>query len=530
MSSLKEALGRRALVQTHVSSSTPKSSGSSQRSSTSYWLSSSTSTDSSSDFNISRAATKLAFEICIEEDPEAWEGSGETAELRQVISDGQKPERKLCETPSVEDKSTGPLSPRQTTDLQAVSHGKAVLPYLGKDKTTVVNYRVSVDKRDAETVQSVSSFSPAVHKVQDLRQPTYSLWMLQPTIRKAWLTSTLTILYKFDCDESYLKGQVVSLVLITLNTLDRHYHRCRVDHTTAVTTSSIHYPRETSLGSLGGDVDTVDEGGDRSPTAGIGAPAAGDETTPLPPSEGSRGDAPELVLTQVLSPEEGETYAPVVATIVTGQDGCAKVQLNASFSEEAQEDSAPEDIWYDADCLKTLPDEGELKAETCSTEDVQFAVAKEISAPTPHVRDSSTAVTSVMASQIQAFDDSFTVKIHNAELADDDDSGLQRLSEQALQGLRRETPGDGDETMSSLKEALGRRALVQTHVSSSTPKSSGSSQRSSTSYWLSSSTSTDSSSDFNISRAATKLAFEICIEEDSEAWEASGESNNICGQ
>jgi hypothetical protein len=78
---------------------------------------------------------------------------------------------------------------------------------------------------------------------------------------------------------------------------------------------------ETSLGSLGGDVDTADEGGDRSPTAGAGAPAAGDETTPLPPGEGSCKDAPELVLTQVLSSEEGETYAPVVATIVTGQDG-----------------------------------------------------------------------------------------------------------------------------------------------------------------------------------------------------------------
>jgi hypothetical protein len=54
---------------------------------------------------------------------------------------------------------------------------------------------------------------------------------------------------QFDCDESYLKGQVVSLVLITLNTLDRHFHRCRVEPTTAVTSSSIHYPRGEALSS-----------------------------------------------------------------------------------------------------------------------------------------------------------------------------------------------------------------------------------------------------------------------------------------
>ncbi|KAF2367443.1 hypothetical protein FHG87_001798 [Trinorchestia longiramus] len=421
----------------------------------------------------------------------------------------------------------------------------------------VLDHNFQMAKKIIAIIVPVLQFSPAPHKVPDLRQPTYSLWMLQPTIRKAWLTSTLTILYKFDCEESYLKGQVISLVLITLNSLDRHFHRCRVDQTPAVA-SSLHYPRDMSVGSLGGDMEAGEDGGDRSSPAG--GPMAG-EATPPPPAGGDGGqeqvDVPEVLLTQVFP--DDEPCPPAVAAIITEEDGCAKVQLSASPPSRVMEDPSGQEIWYDAESVKMIGEESTsvTVARASRTGDVQLAVAREVLTQLPVVRESATAVTSVMASQIQAFDDSFTVKIHNAELADDDDSGLQRLSEQALQGLRSRfaastcdssqhssapsttassvsSPSNAgsqlaherDATQSSLKDALGRRALAQSHVSSSTPKSSGSSQRSSTSYWLSSSTSTDSSSDFNVSRAATKLAFEICIEEDPETWEASDDSKN----
>jgi hypothetical protein len=81
----------------------------------------------------------------------------------------------------------------------------------------VLDHNFLMAKKIIAIIVPVLQYSPAVHKVQDLRQPTYSLWMLQPTIRKAWLTSTLTILYKVASLSKILIINILHIVRKYLN-------------------------------------------------------------------------------------------------------------------------------------------------------------------------------------------------------------------------------------------------------------------------------------------------------------------------
>ena len=144
----------------------------------------------------------------------------------------------------------------------------------------------------------------------------------------------------------------------------------------------------------------------------------------------------------------------------------------------------------------------------------------------------------------------FFTRIHNTELAGSDDSSIARRCEKTVAVIRSRfsLPSDElnrstlemssmstpsrDENVSSVASSgfdiINQEQMKKSSVQSSTRKSSGSSQKSLNSYRNNSTISTDDSlSDFNISRAATKLAFEICIEEDSETPSVSDEYEHV---
>ncbi|XP_022658130.1 protein unc-79 homolog isoform X4 [Varroa destructor] len=65
-----------------------------------------------------------------------------------------------------------------------------------------------------------SSFNTGAH-------PRHSLWPLDFTQRRAWLTTVLVILYKFDYTTQPLSRQVKHVIHIILNTLQAHNHLCK---------------------------------------------------------------------------------------------------------------------------------------------------------------------------------------------------------------------------------------------------------------------------------------------------------------
>ncbi|XP_024081973.1 protein unc-79 homolog isoform X2 [Cimex lectularius] len=84
--------------------------------------------------------------------------------------------------------------------------------------------------------------------------PTYSLWYLEPHVRRSWLMSTLVFLYKYQYSQPPQSTQVQSLVRIVLNSLDAQHHVCKRIPTTLVINVSTR-SRDVSQPSLGVDGD-----------------------------------------------------------------------------------------------------------------------------------------------------------------------------------------------------------------------------------------------------------------------------------
>ncbi|XP_050714372.1 protein unc-79 homolog isoform X4 [Eriocheir sinensis] len=266
------------------------------------------------------------------------------------------------------------------------------------------------------TCLPVLQFCAAPHRVVDLRYPTYSLWCLQPHPRRYWLKSVLTFLYKYEYGQHQLSSQALSLVRIVLNTLDNHFHRCRkVDDPTLCGASSA-YSREVSQGSIGGN--EVDHGTADSPPP----------SPSLHPAS-TRGHLFSAPLHQLIS-EHRSAFVPVGSQDSRGALGHLKLSAEeARKLRKANEQSQGLDMEEGEGELEAIPESpktdtpsmqeslGEL--EVCEgligehpPSHAATATASVVVPPALGAR----AVTSVMASQIQAFDESFTVKIHNAEL------------------------------------------------------------------------------------------------------------------
>ncbi|XP_066903218.1 protein unc-79 homolog isoform X4 [Halyomorpha halys] len=87
--------------------------------------------------------------------------------------------------------------------------------------------------------------------------PEYSLWYLEPHVRRSWLVSTLVFLYKYQYCNQPQSTQVQYLVRTVLNTLDAQHHVCRQIPRTVVMTAPSR-SRDVSQPSLGVDGDHND--------------------------------------------------------------------------------------------------------------------------------------------------------------------------------------------------------------------------------------------------------------------------------
>ncbi|XP_059468536.1 protein unc-79 homolog isoform X3 [Neocloeon triangulifer] len=85
----------------------------------------------------------------------------------------------------------------------------------------------------------------------------YTLWLLEPQIRRNWFISLLVILYKYQFNQPLFYNQLQYLIRIVLNTLDAQQHYCRRIPGTLVIGSLPSRSRDVSQPSLGnacGDV------------------------------------------------------------------------------------------------------------------------------------------------------------------------------------------------------------------------------------------------------------------------------------
>ncbi|XP_035781360.1 protein unc-79 homolog isoform X1 [Anopheles albimanus] len=79
----------------------------------------------------------------------------------------------------------------------------------------------------------------------------FSIWYLEPHVRRNWLMSLLVILYKYQYNQASLADHVQNLVRIVLNSLDAQFHKCRRIPTTIVVDYSSTRLRNQSQPSLG---------------------------------------------------------------------------------------------------------------------------------------------------------------------------------------------------------------------------------------------------------------------------------------
>lgn len=86
---------------------------------------------------------------------------------------------------------------------------------------------------------------------------TYSLWYLEPHIRRNWLLAVLVILYKYQYTQLPFSQNVNSLVRIVLNSLESQFHQCK--HFPPTYVDSLARSRDVSLPSLGPDSDKMQE-------------------------------------------------------------------------------------------------------------------------------------------------------------------------------------------------------------------------------------------------------------------------------
>ncbi|XP_069937362.1 protein unc-79 homolog isoform X2 [Cherax quadricarinatus] len=307
----------------------------------------------------------------------------------------------------------------------------------------VLDHNFSMGTLLLQTCLPVLQFCAAPHRVADLRYPVFSLWCLQPHPRRYWLKSVLTFLYKYKYSSQPLSMQALSLVRIVLNTIDNHFHRCqKVDDPTLCAASSA-YSREVSQGSIGGN--ETEHPADSPPQSPGLFPGGGRITlvTGGPHTEARAQYVADhkSAFTPVGQDTRGMTMHGHLKLGSIGSEDSRKQRKNNESNYAADGDDIEPELEAIPESPKTdspiyqeslgelEPYENIMKGEQAMLRVEHDRGTKVIVSHTPCALPSATAsimvpqtiraqaVTSVMASQIQAFDESFTVKIHNAELA-----------------------------------------------------------------------------------------------------------------
>uniref|UniRef100_U5ELY1 Uncharacterized protein n=1 Tax=Corethrella appendiculata TaxID=1370023 RepID=U5ELY1_9DIPT len=91
------------------------------------------------------------------------------------------------------------------------------------------------------------------HETMSINSFTYSLWFLEPHVRKNWLMSLLVILYKYQYTLPPLSEHVQNLIRIVINTLEAQFHQCRRIPVTVILDSHMNRSRDLSQPSVGPD-------------------------------------------------------------------------------------------------------------------------------------------------------------------------------------------------------------------------------------------------------------------------------------
>ncbi|OXA59651.1 Protein unc-79 [Folsomia candida] len=98
---------------------------------------------------------------------------------------------------------------------------------------------------------TVLHYCPAPNKSAGSRMhPSFSLWFLEPHVRRHWLISLIVILYKYEYGVLPLSSQVQTVIRIVLNTLNYQEHRCRPLPSTLILDEPNARSREVSRGNL----------------------------------------------------------------------------------------------------------------------------------------------------------------------------------------------------------------------------------------------------------------------------------------
>lgn len=88
----------------------------------------------------------------------------------------------------------------------------------------VLDFNYSLGTILPDTFLPVLIYCPAPdnYHYDSMKNPTYSLWLLNPMVRQSWLMSVMTFLYKYQFGEPHLKDHVNMLMWIVVNTLESH--------------------------------------------------------------------------------------------------------------------------------------------------------------------------------------------------------------------------------------------------------------------------------------------------------------------
>ncbi|CAH2007924.1 unnamed protein product [Acanthoscelides obtectus] len=108
------------------------------------------------------------------------------------------------------------------------------------------------------TVLILLQYAPSPYYIPntvELHMPAYSLWELEPHIRKNWLLTLIVLLYKYQYNQQPQCTQLTSLIRIVLNTLDAQHHQCRRIPATIIMGPPSTRSRDVSQPSLGAEVD-----------------------------------------------------------------------------------------------------------------------------------------------------------------------------------------------------------------------------------------------------------------------------------
>lgn len=88
---------------------------------------------------------------------------------------------------------------------------------------------------------------------------TYSLWYLEPHVRRSWLMSILVILYKYQYTIPPLYNYIENTIRVVLNSIEAQFHQCRRIPATVIMDLMPSRSRDMSQPSLGNDGDDRDQ-------------------------------------------------------------------------------------------------------------------------------------------------------------------------------------------------------------------------------------------------------------------------------